>query len=276
MTQRVFSTVGIWLGIILLIYFSGAQGGIWLVAAASFLTQRDIYRILNKIGYKPMPKLGLGLGLVALLGQYYELPVPMQNGEWLTVAFIVMTTVALFRARRPEVIDSLAPTLLAYLLAPLTFSFFIVIVINFPGEYEGVLMGLWILMVTKFNDVGALLVGRQIGRNKFAPQISPGKTWEGVAGGVVTAALVSVAYYMLLKEWLPLSFTLWQALWISLPVALVGTISDLLASGLKRQADIKDSGGLIPGIGGAYDLCDSLVLAVPAGWLCLKATAYWS
>lgn len=276
MTQRILSTVGIWLGIIGLIYFGGPQGGIWLVTVASFLTQLEIYRILDKLGYKPMQRLGLTLGTLALLGQYYELPFAMNNGEWFTLAFVLMTSMALFRERKPEVIDTLAPTLLAYMIAPLTFSFFVVIVATYPQGYQGVLMGVWILAVTKFNDVGALLVGRQLGRNKFAPMISPGKTWEGVAGGIVTAALMSVLYFVLLRDWLPESFTLWQALWISVPVAVVGTISDLLASGLKRQAGIKDSGKLVPGIGGAYDLCDSLVLAVPAGWLCLKATLYWS
>ena len=109
-------------------------------------------------------------------------------------------------------------------------------------------------------DIGAYFVGRALGRRKLAPNVSPGKSWEGVYGGMaVTAALALV-------------FALWQQLSLSaglalvaltLGVTLVSVLGDLLESMLKRHRGLKDSSALLPGHGGVLDRIDSLTAAVP-------------
>ncbi len=116
---------------------------------------------------------------------------------------------------------------------------------------------LFVLAIVWAADVGAYFVGRRLGRHKLAPQVSPGKTWEGVAGGLLAAMAAAIC----------------GALWFGLPPALlapiglfVGAISvvgDLTVSMFKRNAGLKDSGNLFPGHGGVLDRVDSVTAAVP-------------
>jgi phosphatidate cytidylyltransferase len=128
----------------------------------------------------------------------------------------------------------------------------------------------WVALVAKFTDMGGYLVGRAVGRHKLAPTISPGKTWEGVAGGLVFAAGVAAlaARYGAPAHFLPDWLRPGLAALLALPIAAASILSDLAESALKRRAGVKDSGRCIPGIGGALDLVDSLLLpAVTAYYL---------
>lgn len=113
---------------------------------------------------------------------------------------------------------------------------------------------LWIVCCTWATDIGAYVVGRSAGGAKLAPRISPGKTWSGLVGGMAWAAVGSAAfgYAFGLGQTVPLAI-------IGALLAVVGQVGDLLESGLKRQAGVKDSGTLIPGHGGLLDRVDGLV-----------------
>jgi phosphatidate cytidylyltransferase len=128
-----------------------------------------------------------------------------------------------------------------------------------------------VIIVTKMCDTGAYFTGRAIGRRKLIPWLSPGKTWEGLAGGVLFAMLIgwglawlSRAMFTNEADWVPL--------WIG-PIAgfafgLIGQFGDLTMSLLKRGAGIKDSSTLIPGLGGVLDVLDSPLMVAPvAYWL---------
>lgn len=129
-----------------------------------------------------------------------------------------------------------------------------------------------IIAITKSCDTAAYFTGKSIGRHKLILWISPGKTWEGLAGGVVGAATVAVLCSWLLRTYGdsagPLASTdWWLAAAVGAVLALAGQAGDLLASVLKRDAGIKDS-GKIPGFGGILDMIDSLLLVAPvAYWL---------
>ena len=120
-----------------------------------------------------------------------------------------------------------------------------------------------VLLVTKACDIGAFFTGTAIGRHKLIPWLSPGKTWEGLLGGVVLAAVVSLATLT------PLAGLHWAyALVVGVMLGLVGQAGDLIASMLKRDAAVKDSGASVPGFGGVLDVIDSPLLAAPVGyWL---------
>lgn len=123
-------------------------------------------------------------------------------------------------------------------------------------------LGCWLLLLTVLTvyaaDTGAYAVGRLIGRRRMAPGISPGKTWEGTAGGLAAAIIAAVALGVLF----PLQIQIWQAALIGVILGAVSPAGDLLESKVKRLADAKDSGNLFPGHGGMLDRLDSLLPSV--------------
>ena len=104
-------------------------------------------------------------------------------------------------------------------------------------------------------DSAAFFVGRRIGRHRMAPGVSPGKTWEGTAGGLAGAVIAAVALGVLF----PLRLDIWQLALIGVIVGVAAPVGDLLESKIKRMADAKDSGSLLPGHGGMLDRLDSLL-----------------
>jgi phosphatidate cytidylyltransferase len=121
------------------------------------------------------------------------------------------------------------------------------------------------LACVKSADIGAYFTGRFIGRHKWVPSISPGKTWEGFFGGVVLATIVA-SLFAAFSAIIPRG----AALWFGPVVAVTGQLGDLLESMLKRDAGSKDSARLIPEFGGILDLLDSVVVAAPFAWLILS------
>jgi phosphatidate cytidylyltransferase len=116
---------------------------------------------------------------------------------------------------------------------------------------------LFLVLLVAAADVGAYFAGRQFGRNKLAPQVSPGKTWEGVIGGLAAAAVMaSIGVYWFAVP--AVSFVL-----LCVAVAIASVIGDLTESMFKRHAGLKDSGSLLPGHGGVLDRIDSVTAAAP-------------
>jgi phosphatidate cytidylyltransferase len=127
-----------------------------------------------------------------------------------------------------------------------------------------------IILATKACDSGAYFTGRAIGRHKMIPWLSPGKTWEGFVGGVISSALAGLLLAWISQHLLgPADHVpLLTGLWWGLAFGLVGVLGDLLKSVLKRGAGIKDSSSLLPGLGGVLDVLDSPLLVAPvAFWL---------
>lgn len=129
---------------------------------------------------------------------------------------------------------------------------------------------IWVLLVTKSCDIGAYFTGRAIGKRKLAPWVSPGKTWEGLVGGMGVAAGVGVLGALVLRsvldegEWTP---GLVEGAVAGGVFAVVGQLGDLVASLLKRDAGVKDAGTALPGFGGVLDVIDSpLAVGLVAYW----------
>jgi phosphatidate cytidylyltransferase len=122
----------------------------------------------------------------------------------------------------------------------------------------GLQIVVWLLAVVWTTDILAYLVGRKVGGPRLAPSISPGKTWSGLCGGVLAAALAGAV-----TAWAIGSERLLHAAGLGGLLAIVSQIGDLIESTLKRRAGVKDSGTLIPGHGGVLDRLDGLILAAP-------------
>ena len=125
-------------------------------------------------------------------------------------------------------------------------------------------MILYLIAVVKASDTGAYFTGRFLGRHKLIPRLSPNKTWEGLAGGFLFSLIVSLLFWWFAGGQLGVvSLRVWDAAILGVLLAGSGVIGDLVESMIKRNADIKDSGHLIPGMGGVLDVLDSLLFGAP-------------
>lgn len=138
---------------------------------------------------------------------------------------------------------------------------------------EGKSLVLFLLCAVWAGDTVAMYVGRNLGRHKMAPKLSPGKTWEGAAGSIAGSLLVTVGLYELAKTLasrdittLAYSGPLWTWLLLAVLVNIAAQAGDLAESALKRSAGVKDSGTLLPGHGGILDRIDALLIAAPVLW----------
>ena len=135
--------------------------------------------------------------------------------------------------------------------------------------------GLWAFLmfvfVIKASDIGAFTVGRLLGRHKLAPRLSPAKTWEGLGGAMLFAALVAAVFAGLtdLMSW-PMGL-LYGAIF-----AVVGQMGDLTESMFKRDAQAKDSSRTVPGFGGVLDVLDSPLFSAPFVYLFMVVHAHWT
>lgn len=141
-----------------------------------------------------------------------------------------------------------------FLFLSLFFNAFISIYQRFDGQH----LILYCFALIWAADTGAYFVGRQWGRLKLIPNVSPGKTLEGSLGGLLVALLVAIAGYCLFE---PRNGVGWFI--VALSVALISILGDLFISLLKRRANVKDSGHLLPGHGGILDRLDSAIAAFP-------------
>src|ERR1041385_8973765 len=141
--------------------------------------------------------------------------------------------------------------------------------INFFPHVEGHYYLLYFLLITKFSDTGAYVVGSLIGKHKMIPRISPGKTWEGFGGAIVVSTLASVPFAHFSASRMP-EMKLLHAISLGILLSTAAAVGDLIESIFKREAGVKDSGSFFPGIGGILDLLDSLLFNAPLMYLYLR------
>lgn len=128
------------------------------------------------------------------------------------------------------------------------------------AQPDGTMLIFFVVLVTWAGDTGAYIAGKSLGRHALAPIVSPKKTYEGLAGGIVLACLAAVVA----RAWFLPRFSLVDCLALGLLLTIAGLIGDLAESAMKRHAGFKYSGALIPGHGGMLDRLDSLLFTGPA------------
>jgi phosphatidate cytidylyltransferase len=187
-----------------------------------------------------------------------------------TAAVIVLSLAMIYYARNRSVEGVVAATggaLLAFVYLGLMFGSMLAI----RREHSAWIL-LWVLLVTKACDIGAWFTGRAIGRHKLIPWLSPGKTWEGLAGGLAFASIVSYVGLAIIESQLHLTGPpLVYAILPGIIFGVVGQAGDLVESVFKRDAGKKDSGHSVPGMGGVLDVLDSALLVAPLAYWWLRA-----
>jgi phosphatidate cytidylyltransferase len=237
-----------------------------IAAAAMFFGLYEFYILARKKDMKP--DLGAGfLGGAALFTIFYfATPDPNQprlDGQLITLTLIVFTIATLIAAMLrgapfDKMIAASGATILGVLYVVLLGGHLVALRTGFEQGLSAHLLSFFFLVLMGA-DTGAYYVGRAIGKNKLAPKVSPGKTWEGVGGGLVAAmALATAAHFWFFKE-LPLKW----ALPLAAVMTVLGILGDLTESALKRGAGAKDAAKILPGHGGALDRLDSLLFNAP-------------
>ncbi len=236
----------------------GIFGVIFSVAA--FGLTYEILSMLEKIGrksYKLSTSMAAGLliiGIILDLGFKFLLIVP-------AILMVTMWFQMLNYKKYEESLDRMINSAAAIMMGVLPLSFLVMIYLMGEGDtYQGRMLLVALVLTTKAGDTGAYCCGMLYnkiskGRNhKIVPNISPKKSWEGTIGGCVCSVIVSI---LLFKSGLASDIIVGILLFFG------GFYGDLVESALKRTCGVKDSGAIIPGMGGVYDVLDSLLLNAP-------------
>jgi phosphatidate cytidylyltransferase len=237
-----------------------------MAAAAMVFGLYEFYVLAKKKGMRPDIVAGY-LASAALFTIFYfasraSMPerIDLQS---IVLVFILLTigtlAAAMLRgAPFDKMLASCGATILGVLYVVLLGGHLVAVRTGFPQELSSDLLSFFFLVLMG-SDIGAYYVGRAVGRHKLAPAISPGKTWEGVAGGLAAALSLSAVAHFWFFPALPLKW----ALPLAAVMAVLGILGDLTESALKRGAGAKDAAKILPGHGGMLDRLDSLLFNAP-------------
>src|SRR5438046_4633647 len=270
---RFFSTIALWT-VALLIMFSGYEILFWLlISVFGMIGLLEFYRMLDHKGLPNFKITGMICGAVMLAGSFYYFskigPAHSYDFEVAVLLFFLLTVFGrqLFeRLRDDEPLQTMAYTLFGLLYVLWLYNFITKIVYVTPRTPNGTVTGqfyvFYCIAITKFSDMGAYLTGSAIGRHPLVPHISPKKTWEGFFGALGFSLLASIGLFKLMPGHLSV-LTLTHSIVLGLLLGFAAVIGDLAESMIKRSTGVKDSGNMLPGIGGALDLIDSLLFTAP-------------
>lgn len=250
-----------------------------LVIALVIISTLEYFKMLHIADVKCFPRYGLFLALSYCgLASYYllngakDIPPALDAFSIFLAATGAFTLQLRYTIKGTEALLAVAVNLLGFVYIAYLFSFATRISFGLPGNgaVPGAYVLLWLLAVTKFTDMGAYITGSLFGKHKMIPKISPAKTWEGFAGALFFAQLAGCGLFWLMPDHLDALHSWKHVIILSFLLALLAVIGDLAESVLKRSLNAKDSGKILPGIGGGLDLIDSICFTAPALWFYLK------
>ena len=250
-------TAIVFVAVILGVLFFGRELG-WaiLVSTIAVLCLREFYSLTRETRLLPNEILGLAAAAAMPLAALFF----GKLGLLTVVTIFVVAALGWYVAFRQVPLADTAVTVLGVMYVAFGLTHLVLI----RGLDAGALLVLTVLLSVWAADVGAYFVGSLIGRHKLAPSISPGKSWEGFAGGILGSVLVWSAAYQIADTGLGFA---WH-IGIGVAAAVAGLFGDLLESRIKREVGVKDSSNVLPGHGGFLDRFDSLiVVAVVAYYL---------
>jgi phosphatidate cytidylyltransferase len=280
--RRLITTVILWTVVIAALFSSQRliSDGSFIVIIVLLATTglAEFYGFVEKRGLACFKWCGLVGGVLLMVGTFLHLTghlgiynTPSRANDFETgflILFVLGLCVRQLVSRtNTSGIVAISTTLFGLMFVPWLLNF--IQKINFFPGVDGKLYVFYFILVTKFSDMGAYLVGSLIGRHKMIPRISPGKTWEGFSGAILVSTAASLVFVHFLgnkmagMNWL-------HAIVLGVLLSSTAVIGDLIESLFKREAGMKDSGNFFPGIGGILDLLDSLLFNAPIMYLYLR------
>ncbi|MSP78715.1 MAG: phosphatidate cytidylyltransferase [Dehalococcoidia bacterium] len=271
MTRRLI-TAAIGLPILLAAIWLGAPWLTVLIAVIALFGMWEFGGLSSGLGAPPTWPLMIAWGLAFILDAHFG---GGNTAIILSAGLVASLTLRTLRAWRPTGVappadaGSMASTVTGWALT-ITGTLYIgwalahgVLLRALPGGREWIIVALAIVFAT---DTTAFFAGKFFGRHQLAPAISPGKTWEGAAGGFLGAVFVGAAATSVFS----LPIALWQVVLLSSSISIAAQIGDLAESMLKRAARTKESGALLPGHGGVLDRLDSVVLSLVVAYYAIQ------
>jgi phosphatidate cytidylyltransferase len=260
-----------------------APGAIWVGLPTTalgllfgLLTARELLSFSHARGVRPLPGVTyiFTVGFVVgpwLAAQAHSAWLGGGMMMWAVGALIAAFIAQVVRRSSEQALTNIAATVFMTLYAGALPAFLARLRLE-AGGTAGVALLVLTVLCLKINDTAAYFTGRSLGRHKLIPWLSPGKTWEGFAGGLTAAVVAAFA----LGGWfhaagiVPMGAGVFGyplgLLIFGLLMGLASVAGDLSASMLKRDAGVKDSGRIVPGMGGALDLFDSILFGAPLAW----------
>lgn len=283
--RRSASTLFLW-GLVSAIFLSGRSWAmLGLIGLLAMVATVEYFKMMRAAGVKCFPRFGILLAAAYSGGLYWHF---LQGGVALPpdidalAVFIAIAVPFTLQLRYPirgiEGLLAVAANLLGFIYIAFLFNFAARVTFIAPGANivpgmvgsSGAFLLLWLLAVTKFTDMGAYIVGSMIGRHKMIPHVSPGKTWEGFGGALLFSQLAACGLYALFPAQLAFFQSWSHVIFLGVLLSILAVIGDLAESVLKRAINAKDSGSMLPGIGGSLDLIDSICFTAPALYFYLK------
>ena len=261
--KRVITSLWFAALLVVVVWFGGEEGFTVLMVVFGILAALEFYRMAATAKLLPFACFGLIWTAFFILGRNSELLsfltpylTPGLLLPLLLTSAVVLPLIGLLaRSEKEGAFQSWVWTVAGILYVGWLLGHLVAL----RGLDDGRNWVFFILFVTWASDTLAFFVGRKFGKHKLAPGISPGKTWEGVAGGIGAAAIVSILFFTPTPFRLPLFPG--QLIPLAVLVSIFGQMGDLVESLLKRNMGVKDSGSMMPGHGGILDRIDSLLFA---------------
>jgi phosphatidate cytidylyltransferase len=278
--QRLGSTLALWALIILALLAGSEFGYFLLIFFMAMVALYEYFHMVKEFGAPAFTLTGMLCGAIYMVGSFLYLRSQGPDHSYdlemaVLVGFLfVVFSRQMFRASAShDSLEAIAYTVFGLLYIPWLFNFFTKIVYIVPrtetGETTGQFYLIYLMVVTKFSDMGAYVFGSLFGRHPFAPHISPKKTWEGFFGALLLSSLGSYWLYALIPTRLS-TLRLPDVVTLGLLLGSGAVVGDLAESIIKRSTQAKDSSQILPGIGGTLDLIDSLLFTAPLMYFYLR------
>lgn len=229
----------------------------------------EYYKITKASGHQPVETIGIVGSIVYLYALYLTMgQATLVEWPMIVIGLTLLSAFVFYFFSGISPLVNLAVTVFGIVYLTIPLSSMLLIDIDY-GRY----WMLYLILVTKSTDIGAYFAGKQLGRHKLAPVISPKKTWEGAVAGFLLGTFASYVLHKISIEYfgVPLFSSSLLALGFGALMTIVAQIGDLSESLLKRDSGVKDSNKL-PGLGGILDMVDSLVFTAPLLYMFLKLT----
>ena len=259
MRQRVITAVVALALFLPIIYFDFGDISVALLGAA--LAVVGVYELFRMKGLAMLSFEGVlsGLGAVILvLPREWFVFLPDKTDKFMLFYFIVMLLLGIsVISKNTYTIDEAAFPVIASLYAGVGFESFV------NARMENLIVLCFGLFIVWATDIGAYMVGRQYGKNKLWPDISPNKTIEGGLGGILSAVVVAAIYLAIFHSSDAFGHNSFVMILLTIIFSIVGQFGDLVESAIKRHYKVKDSGNILPGHGGILDRFDSMLFVFP-------------
>ena len=221
----------------------------------------EFFYMVEKKGVKLFKPLGLLVGVLIPVTIYFRFSI--QEGWqflFVVIGIFILFLLELTKKDAHQSILSISATVFGVIYISWCFSF----LIRIRQLPEGAMLTGFLILVTKSSDIGAYFWGKKFGKTRLIKKISPKKSLEGAIGGFFTSLVVGVFFSLFIG-----SINFWAKFFLIIILAIIAQLGDLFESLIKRDCQVKDSGKLLPGMGGILDVIDSLIFTAPTFYLYL-------